>query len=615
MTASNAACCPNSSCPSLLPALLGIAVGAALPVLQVGGGTGWILAGELVALGLGLTMWMRWQSRRSATRATDVQALAVAADSVAGSVAGSVTGQATGPSSPAALRVGALSLLGTSSELMDRAELTTEHAGKVAENAKLASTGIQSVAAAAEEMAASVKEIAASSARASVVSADAAARSAEVDAAVQRLATSSSAIGSVVQTIASIAGQTNLLALNATIEAARAGEAGRGFAVVASEVKALAQQTAQATQDVGKRIAAIQQDTSAAAAAVAAISTLIKELDGLQQSAAGAAEEQAATTSEMTRSISDSATGVQHIASEIATIAVDARIFSMSALKVNEAGREMTAQLAAHRTDDHGLIPTAVADKAIRAHLAWRLRLLAATITGQPIDRTKACDHTACVLGAWMKSVDANIAGHPTFKQLDGHHRAFHAEVGRIIDLLGAGKIDEVRRQFVEGEFVRLSAAVVGDLAELRRDDDDLHGRINFAWRDAYATGHAAIDGQHRELFHRAGDLYLAMQSGDGQAKAKELLDHLTAYVQTHFHDEEAIMAKAGYTDLPAHQRLHQDLVRQVMELYASIKRGEPLKTLDVSAFLSRWLSEHILKHDHAYIGALRGAGLITAQK
>src|SRR5205085_658326 len=130
---------------------------------------------------------------------------------------------------------------------------------------------------------------------------------------VSALSKGASRIGDVVELINTIAGQTNLLALNATIEAARAGEAGRGFAVVASEVKALAEQTAKATGEIGQQIAGIQVATQQSVEAIGEIGLTIEKLSEISSAIAAAVEEQGAATQEISRNVQQAAQGTQMV--------------------------------------------------------------------------------------------------------------------------------------------------------------------------------------------------------------------------------------------------------------------------------------------------------------
>ena len=182
------------------------------------------------------------------------------------------------------------------------------------------------LSAGAEEMGVSIQSIAASAADAARIANGAVDNVQVTTEAMTKLSASSAEIGGVLDIITSIAEQTNLLALNATIEAARAGTAGKGFAVVASEVKELAQETALATEDIGRRVTAIQADAASAATAIGEINEIIHQIDELQTTIASAAEEQTATTSAMGRGAAEAALAGNLVATTIDTVATSVRL-------------------------------------------------------------------------------------------------------------------------------------------------------------------------------------------------------------------------------------------------------------------------------------------------
>ncbi len=220
-----------------------------------------------------------------------------------------------------ALSVSATELSASSSQIASAAEETSAQSGSVSAAAEQVSRNVQTVASATEEMSASIREIASTAQDAARIGGQAGQVAAATNVTVSKLGESSAEIGNVVKLITSIAEQTNLLALNATIEAARAGDAGRGFAVVANEVKDLAQETARATEDISRRVEAIQADTTDAVSAIGEISAIINQLGDYQTTIASAVEEQTATANDMTRSVAEAAQGTQDIASNITTVA------------------------------------------------------------------------------------------------------------------------------------------------------------------------------------------------------------------------------------------------------------------------------------------------------
>jgi len=190
----------------------------------------------------------------------------------------------------------------------------------VAAASEEASTNVQSVASATEEMSSSVNEISRQVQASARMANEAVDQARTTNDRVGELSKAAARIGDVVELINTIAGQTNLLALNATIEAARAGEAGRGFAVVASEVKALAEQTAKATGEIGQQIAGIQAATQESVNAIREISGTIERLSEISSTIAAAVEEQGAATQEISRNVQQAALGTQQVSSNITDV-------------------------------------------------------------------------------------------------------------------------------------------------------------------------------------------------------------------------------------------------------------------------------------------------------
>ncbi len=241
-------------------------------------------------------------------------------------------------------------LSGVSQTLSAAAEETAAQAQVVSAASEQVSANVQTVATGTEQMTASIGEIAKSATTAARVAQQAVTVVEETDATVAKLGVSSAEIGEVIKVITAIAQQTNLLALNATIEAARAGEMGKGFAVVANEVKELAKETARATEDIGRKIEAIQIDSQGAVSAIRRISEIIAQINDLQVSIAGAVEEQTATTSEIGRNVGEAAQGTGEIAANIAGVASAAQSASAGASESQGAAGEL-ARMAAELTE------------------------------------------------------------------------------------------------------------------------------------------------------------------------------------------------------------------------------------------------------------------------
>jgi methyl-accepting chemotaxis protein len=285
------------------------------------------------------------EGKAAAQRQRDMRKLADEFEAAVGNIVGAVSGAS-------------VELEGAARTLTKTAESTQQLSGMVASSSEEASSNVQSVASATEEMTGSVGEIARQVQESSRIASEAVAQAEKTDARINELSGAASRIGDVVKLITAIAEQTNLLALNATIEAARAGEAGRGFAVVAQEVKALASQTAKATDEISTQIAAMQTATQDSVTAIKEIGGTIGRIASIATTIAAAVEEQGAATQEIARNVHQAAKGTAEVVSNIADVNRGASETGTASAQVLTSAQQLARESGALRKEVEKFVAT-----------------------------------------------------------------------------------------------------------------------------------------------------------------------------------------------------------------------------------------------------------------
>ncbi len=276
-------------------------------------------------------------------RKADMRRLADTFEAAVGEIVQTVSSASTG------LETSADKLTATAGRAQ---ELTT----LVAAASEEAATNVQSVASATEQLSSSVNEISRQVQESARMASEAVDQARSTTARVGELSRAANPIGDVVELINTIAGQTNLLALNATIEAARAGEAGRGFAVVASEVKALAEQTAKATGEIGQQVTGIQTATQESVGAIKEISVTIERLSEIGSAIAAAIEEQGAATLEISRNVQQAAEGTHQVSSNITEVQRGADETGSASAEVLSAAKSLATDSTRLRREVGGFL-------------------------------------------------------------------------------------------------------------------------------------------------------------------------------------------------------------------------------------------------------------------
>lgn len=352
----------------------------------------------------------------------------------------------------------------TSVKANNVAEASAEMSSKmnqIAAASEQAANNVNLVSVATEEMSSTINEIAQNSEKSRSITNEAVSKAKKASERMNELGVAAVDIGKVTEVITKISEQTNLLALNATIEAARAGEAGKGFAVVANEIKALAKQTADATQEIKIKIESVQTATKETVYQIAQVSEVINEVNNFVATIASSVEEQSTATKEIASNVSLASQGIQdvnsnvahsssfsqNISQEIAVVHISADDMSTSSSQVNISAQDLH-KLADRLTQIVSQFKMTDARFDIgnvkSAHLKWRTRLEALIHGKQALIPEEVTSHHECEFGKWYDSSEGQILKDvPAFTKVGLHHQKIHESARQIVEMFHKGKRDE----------------------------------------------------------------------------------------------------------------------------------------------------------------------------
>lgn len=364
------------------------------------------------------------------------------------------------------------------------ADEATDRAHGVLQASTSASSNVQAVAAAAEQLAMSIREIGQQAEASRKVAVTATTEAEKTDTLVQSLASAAQRIGDVVGLINHIASQTNLLALNATIEAARAGEAGKGFAVVANEVKGLANQTAQATNEIASQIKEVQEATGGAVNALKGISVTIQQINEISGSIAAAVEEQAAATAEIARSVQQASAGTNEVSVHADGVLSGARQTDSASKDVARSAVALGSQANKLREDVHAFL---------------------ANVTDSFVDE----------VGGFCQWTDDLLTGH---SMIDDDHR-------RLFDY-----INDLHSAMSQGHGADAIAGVVRQLVEYTKEH---FGREEKIMALEGVASHQAHLAAHRGFIEKIEDFQRRIEQRSGTV-SMEVLTFLRDWLSNH---------------------------------------------------------------------------------
>jgi hemerythrin-like metal-binding protein len=451
------------------------------------------------------------------------------------------------------------------------------------------SQDINTVASSAEKMSVSMSEIAKNAQNAMRISADASTSSQDTLMTMNQLSETAKKIGRVVKLIDRIAGQTNMLALNATIEAASAGEAGKGFAVVAGEIKDLAQQTAEANNEIADQIEQIQNYAAQALTHTQAVNTVINQVAEINQAIDFSVEQQSSSADTITQAVE----GIANASKE-------------SVLNLQEATKglkEITRSAAE-------------ASQASRSS-ARALEEAAAGV--------KEAAHSSTEVSTSIKKVNSNIHSiRSTLGKMTQEIKVSHENAGelssmaqRLVLCVNSFTLkehaNEKANNFDDRDYEHSSAL----LPPAGRSETVISNAQNtntdlIVWDLAtYSVGIKEIDRQHGILVDLINRLDYGLKNKIGKETMEDIVNYLVDYTVFHFGYEEKLLAEHGWPELTQHKAIHAAFVNKVASYQTQLKTRDVMDIAEsILGFLKDWLVDHILKTDKQYGIVLNAKGV-----